>query len=276
MDFVDFYYWTAYGGSPKAYITLDRAKELWSNDLGTLTAIKVKGNVSALLPILRSDLNASIVTGDAGMVVSQIKKQGIESASGVQLLTETFLSFGAIAIVAGMVLVAGLVGVIMEDRRREIGTLGALGYRRGQITGIFAIEALVLSLIASAVGIAAGILVAGVSIWLTNTYWTNIMEGTTVSLYFTLDTLMIGYAAGVVLSFLAFTIFAYWASRVPIAQSLREVEVAPTPRPMLPRVFVALGVLLTIVYFLAPMDATYGSLAALAGPVFIALFSPFQ
>ncbi|MCK4948580.1 MAG: FtsX-like permease family protein [Thermoplasmata archaeon] len=276
MTFEDLDYWTAYGGTPKAYITLDKAQQLWSNDLGTLTTIKVKaGNATALLPQFRSQLNTSIAAGDAGIVVAPVKQQGIESAEGVQLLTETFLSFGAIAIIAGIILVAGLVGVIMEDRRREIGTLGALGYSRGQITSVFGIEGFLLSAIASGIGIFAGLLVAGVCILLTNTFWSNIMEGTTVSLHFTLDTLVLGFAAGLLLSFLAFTLFAYWTTRVPVVSALKELDVSEGRGASVPRAFAVLGAVMTASYFLLPMDESFGSLAVLAGPAFLALFSPF-
>jgi len=274
----DLVYWLAYGGAPKAYITLSKAQELWSNDLGSLTTIKVKAsNVSALMAPFGMQLNSSIAAGDAGISVSPLKEQGVESAEGVQLLTETFLSFGAVAIIAGIVLLAGLVGVIFEDRRREIGTLGALGYRRGQIARVFALEAFLLSIVASAIGILIGLLVAWVCILLTNTFWSNIVEGATVSLYFTPETLLIGYSAGLLLSFLAFTIFAYWTSRVPITRALKELDVAETTDKggFIPRVLAVLGAILIATYLLVPMDESLASLAILAGLSFVFLFSPF-
>jgi len=278
MTWEDLDYWTAYGGTPKAYITLSKAQQLWSNDLGSITTIKVKaGDVTALLPPFRSQLNSSVTAGDAGIVVVPVKQQGVESAEGVQLLTETFLSFGAIAIIAGIILVAGLVGVIMDDRRREIGTLGALGYSRGQITAVFGIEGFLLAVIASAIGILAGILVAGVSILLTNTFWSNIMEGTTVPLHFTLETVLLGFAAGLLLSFLAFTFFAYWTTRVPVVSALKELDVSDDARKgaSVPRAFAVLGAVMTASYFILPMDESLGSLTILAGPAFLVLFSPF-
>lgn len=278
MTFDDLYYWLAYGGTPKAYITLTKAQQLWSNDLGSLTTIKIKGdNLPLLLSGMRSQLNSSISAGDAGIIVSAIKQQGIESAEGVQLLTETFLAFGAMSIIAGIILLAGLVGVIIEDRRREIATLGALGYSRGQITRVFSFEALFLSVIASAIGILTGLLVARVCILLTNTFWSNIVEGTTVSLHFTLGTLVIGYTAGFLLSLLAFTIFAYWTSWVPLAKTLKELDIAEDVERggFLPRLLTVLGAVLTASYFLLPMDESVASLAVLGGPVLLALSSPF-
>ncbi|MFQ5909949.1 MAG: ABC transporter permease [Thermoplasmata archaeon] len=278
MTWEDLYYWEAYGGTPKAYITLNRAQQLWANDLGSLTTIKVKtDDASALVPGFRSQLNSSIDTGDAGIIVSPLKLQGIESAEGVTLLTETFIAFGAVAILAGMILVAGLVGVIIEDRRREIGTLGALGYGRGQITRTFAFEGFLLSMAASTVGILAGLAVAWVCILLTNTFWSNIVEGATVSLHFTLETVAIGFAAGFLLSFLTFTSIAYWTSRVPPARTLKELDVSEVDDGggLLPRILAVLGALFTASYFLLPMDESVASLAILAGPVLLALFLPF-
>jgi ABC-type antimicrobial peptide transport system permease subunit len=278
MSWEDFDYWTMYGGTPKAYITLNTAQQLWANDLGALTTIKVKSNdANALLPQFRSELNSTITAGDAGIAVLPVKQQGIESAEGVQLLTETFLSFGAIAIIGGVILVAGLVGVIMEDRRREIGTLGALGYSRGQVTAVFGIEGFLLSVIASALGILAGLLVAGVCIFLTNTFWSNIMEGTTVSLFFTPETILLGFASGLLLSFLTFTLFAYWTTRAPVVSSLKELDVSEvdTSRATVPRILAIIGAVLTATYFVIPMDESFGSLAHITGLAFLNLFSPF-
>lgn len=278
MTWEDLYYWVAYGGTPKAYITLEKAQQLWANDLGGLTTIKVKSeNASALLFDFRSRLNSTIDAGDAGIIVLPIKRQGIESAEGVHLLTETFLSFGAVAILAGILLVAGLVSVIIEDRRREIGTLAALGYHRSQITRVFAFEGFFLSAIASGIGILAGLAVAWVCILLTNTFWSSIVEGAAVSLHFTVDTLAVGYAVGFLLSFLTFALAAYWTSRISPARALKELDVSETLERSLrlPQALAVLGAVLTASYFLLPMDESTGSLAILAGPVFLALFSPF-
>jgi ABC-type lipoprotein release transport system permease subunit len=81
MDFEDLDYWQQYHGTPKAYITLDKAKELWANDFGNLTTIKIKPtdgtNASLLFNFVDEELNTTIGYKDAGLSLSTIKLDSI-------------------------------------------------------------------------------------------------------------------------------------------------------------------------------------------------------
>lgn len=87
------------------------------------------------------------------------------------------------AIVVGMYLIYNAVSISIVHRRKEIGILRALGTTRGQIMRLFLAETLVISIIASMLGVGLGILFAGsivgvlgkiVSIWYARTTVTGI------------------------------------------------------------------------------------------------------
>lgn len=87
------------------------------------------------------------------------------------------------AIVVGMYLIYNAVSISIVHRRKEIGILRALGTTRGQIMRLFMAETLVISIIASTLGVGLGILFAGsivgvlgkvVSIWYARTTVTGI------------------------------------------------------------------------------------------------------
>jgi putative ABC transport system permease protein len=87
------------------------------------------------------------------------------------------------AIVVGMYLIYNAVSISIVHRRKEIGILRALGTTRGQIMRLFLAETLVISVIASTLGVGLGILFAGsivgvlgkiVSIWYARTTVTGI------------------------------------------------------------------------------------------------------
>ncbi len=251
----DLFYWQNFGGTPKAYITLDKAQALWSNDLGNLTTIKVKvANSQQSAPVVGAFLNSTFVAGDAGLTISPAKQSGIESAEGTQLLTETFLAFGFIVIISGIILEGTMVASMMEGRRKEIATLKTLGMKRKKITEVFAIEGFLLSMIASVIGLIAGLLLGLMCIWLTNNFWSNMVEGRTVSLMFTLETVVIGFVAGLMISFVAFVLFAYRASGSIIAGALKGDETAPATRgrPRAAWFLFALGVVVTSTSFILP------------------------
>jgi len=271
----DLNYWLLYGGTPKAYITLTKAEQLWSNDLGNITTIKVKGtNLPQLASAVGSSLNATILGGDAGIGILPVKANGIESAEGVQLLTETFLSFGIVVMISGIILAVALVGMVMEGRKREIGVLKTIGMKRGQVTQTFAFEAFLVSSISSAIGILVGLLIAFLCIFLTNTFWSNIVEGTTVTLYFTLDTVVMGFVAGFLVSFIAFVLSAHRTSGQLLAGAFREGMSRGSARGLTLSI-AYLGGIFAVAGFLFFSDAQTQSGVALAGAAILLLSLPF-
>jgi putative ABC transport system permease protein len=63
----------------------------------------------------------------------------------------------AVALLVGVFLVYNTVSISVLQRRREIGTLRALGTTKRDIRALFAIEAMLLGLIGSALGIPFGL-----------------------------------------------------------------------------------------------------------------------
>jgi ABC-type lipoprotein release transport system permease subunit len=281
MDWEDLNYWQQYHGTPKAYITLDKAKALWTNDLGNLTTVKLKPsagtNTTELVQHLNGQLNVSLGHKDAGISISKIKEDSVNSASGVQILTETFIAFGAVVIIAGMVLIAMLVSAMVEERRREIGTMRAVGSKRGQVARVFVFEGTLISSIASFIGTFAGIGIAYVCIYLTNAYWSNIVEGNLIALHFTYTTLVLGFAAGFLLALITYAIATYAASKLGIAESMREVRsLRPkAARLRAPIAVLVFGVLFLALYFAVDIGETLVLLLGLLGPFFIIIAVPF-
>ncbi len=253
MDWDDLDYWITYGGSPKVYITLDKAKELWANDLGDITTIKIKPsagtNTTMLAQFIGAELNNSIGYADAGITISPIKQEGIDSAQGVQIVTETYIAFGSVVILAGMLLIVLFVATTAEERKREIGVLRTLGATRKKTTLAFAFEGSLLAIIASAIGVMFGFLVAAVSVWMTNAYWSNIVEGNEIVLHISIPTVFLGILAGFLIAFITYAIASYSISGMRIVEALRKVRFGVVTRSgtLMPRVAVILGGILFVI-----------------------------
>jgi putative ABC transport system permease protein len=71
-------------------------------------------------------------------------------------LNTLFLGLGAVALLVGAIGVANIMIISVLERRQEIGLRRALGATRGQIRGQFLTEAVLLSLIGGAAGVAIG------------------------------------------------------------------------------------------------------------------------
>jgi hypothetical protein len=69
------------------------------------------------------------------------------------------IAVAGLALVAGAVLIANVVGLAMVERRREMGILKAIGYSRAHVLGTIAAEQALLGLLAGGLGV-AGVAVA--------------------------------------------------------------------------------------------------------------------
>jgi putative ABC transport system permease protein len=72
-------------------------------------------------------------------------------------LDTLFLGLGAVALLVGAIGVANIMVISVLERRQEIGLRRALGATRGQIRTQFLAEAILLSLVGGAVGVAIGV-----------------------------------------------------------------------------------------------------------------------
>jgi ABC-type lipoprotein release transport system permease subunit len=268
-------YWIAYGGSPKVYVTLDKAKELWANDLGDITTLKIKPtsgtNVTMLAQWIGTELDESIGHSDAGITISPVKKEGIESAEGVQIVTETYIAFGSVVILAGMLLIVLFVATSAEERRREIGIVRTLGATRKKTTLSFVFEGSLLSVIAAIIGTLLGVVVAVVSVWMTNTYWSNLVEGNQISLHLTLPTILLGLISGFLISLITYAFASYAISRMKIVEALRRIttKVSKKSRGIAPLLFVVFGLLMILAGYIFQEDSSSIGLLWLFGPVLL-------
>lgn len=281
MDYDDLDYWVTYGGSPKLYITLDQAKELWANDLGDITTIKIKPTVGTNATVLAQgigiELNNSIGYADAGITISPVKQEGIDSAEGVLIVTETYIAFGSVVILAGMLLIVLFVATTAEERKREIGVVRTLGASRGKTTMAFVFEGSILSIIASIVGALLGIALALISVFLTNTYWSNLVEGNEIILVMHTTTVLLGIVSGFLIALITYAIASYAISRMKVVEALRNVpmSVSKKSRSLYPILALVLGALLVVIGLMFLEDSSVLSLAWLLGPFLLIMGAGF-
>lgn len=116
--------------------------------------------------------------------------------------------FGGIALLVGAIMIATTFAIIVAQRRRQIGLLRMVGATTGQVRGSLLIEALLIGLIGSAIGVALGFGIAAlVAAW-------------TGSLGFGLDVPWVSVALSALVGVLV-TVVAAW---VPI---LRTSAISP-------------------------------------------------
>jgi putative ABC transport system permease protein len=145
--------------------------------------------------------------------------------------TTFMLVFAGVSLLVGGFMIFNTFAITVAQRTREHGLLRALGARRRQLLGAVLAEALLVGLVAAALGTALGLIVARGLQSLLNALG---MEIPTAPLVFQPRTAVVSMLVGVGVTVVAALIPARRASRVPPMSALRAVE-ASSPEASLPR-----------------------------------------
>lgn len=137
-----------------------------------------------------------------------------------EIFDQTFAVTQALRAIAILVAVAGVLfslGILVLEREREIGVLRAVGASRGQILGIFLLEAVLVALSALLCGMFSGAVLAMVLTWVIN----QAFFGWTIALHYPVLFLATTPLWFLPAAILAALLPAWRASRVPPAQAIR-------------------------------------------------------
>ncbi|MDO5498309.1 MAG: ABC transporter permease [Propionibacteriaceae bacterium] len=129
---------------------------------GTVTAVGVLAapgvGRAQLTRALEDAVGPTPSTVYSGRDVSQIEYADVGTARGLLLMISG--SFGGLAVVIALFVISATLGLSINNRRRELAVLRAIGSTPGQILRMIGIEALLLALAAGVIGVLPGILVA--------------------------------------------------------------------------------------------------------------------
>jgi ABC-type antimicrobial peptide transport system permease subunit len=184
---IDEQYWKQYRATPKAFVSLSRARQLWATRFGSQTSIR---NLHA------EGLRNAIDPAAAGLSVLPVRAQSLEAARGATDFGEYFVYFSFFLIVSALLLTGLFFKLGVEQRIREIGTLRALGFGARKIRGMFLLEGAVLSLAGSLTGIATAIGYGELILYGLRTWWLDAVGTRLLSLHPSAASLVWGAAAG--------------------------------------------------------------------------------
>lgn len=191
-------YWDKYKGAPKAFVSMQTGKLLWSSRFGTLTAIRFSVD-DYDIKTLRGRILSSIEPWQAGFAIEDVRHAGRKSA-------EATTDFGGLTtglslfLIASSLILAGLVWSF-ELRRRagQMGILLAAGFTKGQAAWLFVLEQSIVILLSVLAGIAGGLFYTQLIIKGLNGIWAGATGGTKIYFAWRWQTVLM--AAGI--SFIA-------------------------------------------------------------------------
>src|SRR5207247_7876211 len=88
---------------------------------------------------------------------AQAHEDAKETNSFISFLQKFLLGFGGVALFVGSFVIANSLSITIAQRTRELATLRTLGASRRQVLRSILVEALVIGILASVVGLFAGL-----------------------------------------------------------------------------------------------------------------------
>jgi ABC-type lipoprotein release transport system permease subunit len=205
-------YWDRYRATPKAYVTLKTAQDLWGGRYGNLTSIRLAPGKSATTAEFeqaardyRQELLKTLQPETGGFVFQDMRATALAAGQGSGDFGLYFLSFSCFLIVAALLLVGLMVRLSLDQRAGEMGLLLAVGWRRGSVRRLVLSEGLVLAAVGAAFGIGGALLYAQLLLDYLSVLWPGGLETTLLHLYVNPWSCVIGYVASLAIAL--FTIF---------------------------------------------------------------------
>jgi putative ABC transport system permease protein len=216
------------GGATFAILDQPTAQQLFRKP-NQLDAIRVQSKSGVKPPELLSQIKPLL--GPTEVVRSgtaQAKKDKDTNAGGfISFLRYALLAFAGIALFVGAFVIANTLSITIAQRMREFATLRTLGASRRQVLWSVVIEAFVIGLLGSVVGLFLGLGLAKVLNSLFVAIGIDLPHGSTV---FATRTIIVSLLVGTIVTLVASIRPARRATRVPPIAAVREGSVLPTSR----------------------------------------------
>ena len=163
--------------------------------------------------------NAQVRTGQ-----QQAASDAADTNEFISFLRTFLLAFGGIALFVGSFVIANSLSITIAQRTREFATLRTIGATNRQILGSVIVEALVMGVVASVVGLFLGLLLAKGLFALFDLFGFTLPN---TGLVFEPRTIVIALAAGIFVTLLASVYPGLRATTVPPIAAVREGAVLP-------------------------------------------------
>lgn len=229
-------YWDKYRATPKLYLPLKSAQAMWPSRYGTLTSLRFGSNQwnangnkrdfaridTAQVQARQSEISAALLKhvdpAELGLAFLPVKAIGLMAASGSTDFSGLFFGFSLFLIVAAMILIGLLFRLGIEQRVRDLGLFGAIGFTPTQVHRQMLLEGLIVVVAGGLAGLVAAVGYAQGMIYGLTHWWVGAIGTKDLILAVTPVSLVGGFAIAVITALAAI----WWALRQLKGLSLRE------------------------------------------------------
>jgi len=215
------------GGATLAGFDLPTAQRLFGKE-GRLDEIAVAAKPDVTETQLAREIEEILPPGTQVRTAgAQAQADAQETDEFISFLRGFLLAFGGVALFVGAFVIANSLSITIAQRTRELATLRMLGASRRQVLGSIIVESLVVGVVASAIGLFLGLLLAEGLFWLFDAVGFTLPN---TGLVFLARTVIWALAVGILVTLFASLRPAIRATRVPPVAAVREGATLPPGR----------------------------------------------
>lgn len=197
-------YWSRYRATPKAFITLEAAQEMWENRYGDLTSFRFAAAPGQPLADTRTQFEAELLQelqpAEMGLAFQPVKFRGLQAASGTTDFGGLFFGFSFFLVLSAAILIGLLFRLGIEQRAANVGLLQATGFAPKQVRGLLLIEAFLVVTAGVGLGLVAAVAYASLMIHGLKTWWIGAIGTRFLEVHVVPASLAIGAAIAVVVA----------------------------------------------------------------------------
>lgn len=260
------------GGSTMVHYTLLESQRLLSMD-GQVGEIRVAAKPGVTQNQVVANLQAARLSDTEALTGTKAAAEAKKAATAfLSFFTVFLLVFAVIALLVGAFIIANTFSILVAQRTRELALMRAIGASRKQVLGSVVIEAAVVGVIASAVGLGLGYLVAtGLQNLLMGD--SGMAPGTTLST----RTVIASFTIGIGVTVLSALFPARKAAKVPPVTAMRDAAIEDTShstiRSIIGAVFLLIAAIALVVAATSNTALIVG-VGAVAGLIGAVVFGP--
>jgi ABC-type lipoprotein release transport system permease subunit len=177
-------YWKQHRATPKVFLPLTFAQELWRNRYGELTSLRVApqaGSLEEFLPRFLDRFRLDLKPSEQGLAFRSVKTEGLQAAAGTTDFGGLFLGFSLFLILSAAILIGLLFRLGIDRRAKETGLLLATGLGPRQVRRLLLWEGGLVTVLGVLLGLLlavgyARLMVHGLKTWWVGAIGTQFLE----------------------------------------------------------------------------------------------------
>jgi len=247
-------------GATVTLFTLEEAQRVLDQE-GLLGTIQVAADDGVSAAELTNRINLALPGGLVANTAADESADNAEQLSeGLGFIQTVLLVFAAISVFVGAFIIQNTFRIVVAQRTRELGLMRAIGATGNQVIRMVLIEALIVAIIGSILGIGFGFVISGGLTALMSSLGFDLPS---TAQQLALRTIIAGLSVGIIVTLFSALLPAIKAARIPPIAALMEVETETTGS--LRRRSIVGGVTLAIGLFLV-LNGLFGDIIDI-GPI---------